>query len=233
MRKGIILFFLCAVFPILLNAGNISFNFYKESLESGKLEKTGGFLYMKVGSGTLDNVFYLHITYPVNQIIEFTKKETNIYYPDDKKAVILVNKDAISTGNFMDPAAKKMDLKALGFKLMELKKSKSGTKELWVPGNIAGSPIKSIMIEKNAENRLLNMEMRAKNGSIMTRFEYADYTKIGDKKLPLFIKTYSGGEKDSYQEIIRLSAVKEDVKLPPIIQNFAIPGGTDLKKVQF
>ena len=232
--KRIILALLIAVsISGALSAGNIAFDFYKESFESGTVEKTGGFLYMKMGNAGGENVFYFHITFPVNQIIEFTKKETQIYYPDEKKAIIMGNKEAVSAGNFMDPAAKKLDLKALGFKLKELKKSKSGVKEVWVPSNITGSPFKSVTMEKDSEDKLMKMEMKAKNGSVMTRLEYANYVKIGEKKMPLYIKTYAGGDKQSYQEIISLSAVKDNAKLPDIIQNFKIPEGASVQRVQF
>ena len=197
------------------------------------MDKTGGFLYMKVGTQPQETVFYFHITFPVNQILEFTKKETQIYYPDEKKAIIMLNKEAISAGNFMEPATKKLDLKAMGFKLEDSKKSSNGVKELWVPANIAGAPIKSIAIERDSDGRLLKMEMRDKNNSVMTRLEYSHYGDLDGKKVPFYIKTYAGNEKDSYEEMIKLSAAQENAKLPDIIQNFKIPDGVEIKKVQF
>ena len=188
---------------------------------------------MKAGADTESNSFYFHITYPVNQIIAFSKKETQIYYPDEKKAIIMENKDSVSNGNFMELATKKMDLKAMGFKLVESKKSKSSNTETWAPQNITGVPIKSITIQRDQDGRLLLMEMRAKDGSVMTRTEYSGYTEILGKKIPLYIKTYAGNEKGSYQEMIKLSNTVENAKLPDMIQNFSIPKDAEVKRIKF
>ncbi len=216
-----------------IKAGNLTFDFYKESYDNGKLEKIGGFIYMKAGSGSEANNIYFHITYPVNQIMVLSKKETQVYYPDEKKAIIMENSEDISKVNFMEPATKKMDLKSLGFKLVDSKKSKEGSKEVWAPGNIVGVPIKSILLERDGKGRLLKMEMKGKDGNVMTRLEYQDYVKIGNKQIPFFIKTYAGGDKGSYEEMIKITNFKENSKLPEIIQNFKIPEDAKISKVKF
>ena len=55
---------------------------------------------------------------------------------------------------------------------------------------------------------------------------------IKGKKFPLYIETYLGTEKGSYQEKIILSNPDLKAKLPDIINNFVLPKDVIVEKVK-
>jgi hypothetical protein len=213
-------------------AGDISFNFYRESQAGGETEKVYGFMYLKLSPNEADNCIYIRVTAPVNQIIEYKTLKTSIYYPGDKQAIVFESIKSQAKINPMDPAMKKIDLGAAGFLLVKKQKQGDGRKETWVPKDRAAVPIKEIVLGMAGSGAITLIEIRDRAGKIMSRMKYADFVKINGRNIPLTVETYSstgGGEED---QLTKLSKPDDKAVLPAEIQNFKIPAGTETQNVK-
>jgi hypothetical protein len=222
------LFFSC---PIAF-AGDITFHFCKESSDDNEAGMVYGFMYVKAAPDPADNCVYLHVTAPVNQIVEYKGNSTTIYYPDDNKAIIFESDRKAPKINPMDPAAKKLNLGDMGMVLVNTSKTEGGTTEIWAPKNITASPIKNITLMKAGDGTLRMININDKSGKLVSKTQYSDFKKINGIEMPLDIETYSAAGGPSF-EAVKLSKPDDKSRLPEIIAKFAVPPKTDIETVKF
>jgi hypothetical protein len=216
-------------------AGNMSFKFTKTTVENGRSETIGGFFYVKSPGNGGEKAIYFHVTYPVDQIVEYTRKQTTAYYPLEKKAVIIEKPDNSPQPDSMDPVSKPVDMKKAGFLLVGAEKVQAGgTREIWAPKKIIGpeAVIKMVELIKDSKGRLIRIGIRDRQDRIISRMTYADYRAIEDRQAPMTIEVYSGNEAGSMDEVTKLYDAKENAKLPEIIENFSVPKDAEVKKVK-
>jgi hypothetical protein len=231
LKTTMSLIFACMCTALL--AADVSFDFYKESHEGQEVEKVYGYMYIKAAKVREDNCVYIHVTNPVNQIIEYKKDATTFYYPEEKKAIILLANPARPGINAMDPAAKKLDLKNSGMALVRAQKIQGGTRETWAPKKIIGAPVKEIDVEKTDKGAVSMIEIKDKAGKTVSRMKYGDFADINGIKMPLFIETFSMAGGEAEYENINLSRPDDKTPLPPEIKDFTVPKGAEIEKVKF
>ena len=216
---------------VSLRASDIKVDFKKTTIESGEKETVGGFIYIKDAPAAADRSVYFSVTFPVNQIMSFTKKETYIYYPDEKKAIVISNRDEISNFNFIEPASHPVDFSAMGFRLQSLKKNGQVSSEIWdIPAANRGG-LTELLVEKDMSGRLLKFEIRKKGGAILSRTGYSGYQKIGAFELPMEVDSYSAQGMSGIEDEYLLSNAVVNARLPEIIRDFRLPADTKIEKV--
>jgi hypothetical protein len=192
----------------------------------------GGFIYLRDAGPSAEKSFYFNVTFPVNQIMTFTKKETYVYYPGEKKCILIVNRDEISNFNFIEPAERKLDLSTLGLKLTGSRKHDGILTELWTAPAVLNFPFSNMITEKDLKGRLLKFEVRKKDGSILSRLQYSGYKTIEGKEVPMDISSYTAGSRSGIEERFTLKNPVINPKLPEIIRNFKLPDGTKIEKIE-
>lgn len=228
LKKIVCVFFILFLNFINIFAENFAFNFYREVFDGNQNETVNGFLYLKDSQD--EKSVYFYVTKPVNQILTYNDTETIIYYPEEKKAFIIIESKPVKL-NTMD-VTKKVDLRQLDFILSKTIKEKESVTEKWVPKNIAGFPIKEIEKVLDKKGRIKKIEIKDKKEKIIWQVKYDNYLKIKEKDVPLFVESYNSFENNFFQERIVLSNPKENPELPDIIKKFEIPKDAIIKKVK-
>jgi outer membrane lipoprotein-sorting protein len=213
-------------------AADMKFNFVKTTIEDGEKETIGGFIYIKDAPVSAERSVYFCVTYPVNQIMTFTKKETYVYYPGEKKAIVISSPDGISNFNFIETASHPVDPAALGFRMKSSKKEGGAVSEIWVPASAGRTDMTSLMVENDPSGRLLLLEARNKDGIILSRASYSGYKEIGSVEMPMEIASYSAQGASGIEETYTLSDAVVNAALPGIIKDFKLPEGTNIQKVE-
>ncbi len=221
----LLLFFL---FFLKIKAENFSFNFYREVFDGNENETVNGILFLK--DSIDEKGVYFYVTRPVNQILTYNEIETTIYYPEEKKAFIIIENKPVKL-NTMD-VTKKIDLRQLDFILSKIKKEKDSITEKWVPKNIAGFPIKEIEKVTDKKGRIKKLEIKDKKEKIIWQVKYDNYFKIKEKDIPFIVETYSSFDNNFFQERIVLSKPVVNPQMPDIIKKFEIPRDAVIKKVK-
>jgi|DewCreStandDraft_4_1066084.scaffolds.fasta_scaffold01831_23 outer membrane lipoprotein-sorting protein len=228
------IFFIFLLFYNIIYSENISFDFYKELYDGTKTEIATGYFYIKIPENANDEkAFYFNITFPVNQIITYNKEqEMIVFYPEENKAFIINEKNKSVDINSMDVTVKKLDLKKLGFKLIDTKKNQKYIYEKWAPNNIAFSVIKEVNLYKNKDGNISKIEYKDKKDNILLSVNCEEFINIKEKQIPLYVETYSAIGGTPLREKIKMSNVKRNIKLPKIINKFEIPRDAEVKKVK-
>jgi outer membrane lipoprotein-sorting protein len=213
-------------------AADIKFDFKKTTVDSGGTDIIGGFIFIRDPGPDTGRSLYFHVTYPVDQIMTFSKKETYVYYPSEKKCIIIVNRDEVSNFNFIGQISEKMDFSAMGYRSSGKKKMDGVTSEVWVPQSVNNALFKSITCASDGKGRLTGYEIRKKDGSLMLKASYGNYTKIEGKDIPLDIASYSSVGKSGYEERFQLMDPDTKPQLPDIIKDFKLPAGTSTERIE-
>lgn len=223
---AVILFLFICTFSA---AKDISFEFSKETNEDNEVEKAYGYMYVKIMNNKADNCVYIHVTSPVNQIVEYKGSTTTIYYPEEKKAFIYESGGSVGRINAVEPAAKNLNLKNSGLLMIKNDKTADGTREVWVMKNIAASPIKEILVGRTKKGAVSLLEIKDKSGKILSRMKYSDFRMINGTEMPLYIENYITGS----SEIMKLSNPDERSPLPDLIRNFAVPKDAEIDRIRY
>ncbi len=213
--------FTVVIYTVSFSA-DVSCNFFRETRENSKIEKVYGFMYFKISENDKNNSMYLHVTAPVNQIIEYKTNKTTIYYPDEKKAFIFKYEKKSAKINPMDPAFKKIDLSAAGFILAKKERKGKGKREIWVPKEKKKSPIKEIVLGTTGSGAVNFIEIKATDGRIISRMKYGNFMKVGSREIPLYFEAYKSTGSSENFETTKLSDPDSKSGLPEELQNFKI-----------
>ncbi len=216
------------IFSNYVKSENYSFNFYREVFDGKENENINGFLYL-IDSEENKGV-YFYVTRPVKQVMTYNEKETIIYYPDEKKAFIIIENRPINL-NAMD-IGKKVDLRQLDFILGKTIKEKNTVIEKWVPKNIVGFPIKEIEKVMDKKARIKKIEIKDKKDKIIWQVKYDYYINVNGKDIPFIVETYNSFDNNFFQERMILSNPQQNPKLPELIKKFEIPQDAIVKKVK-
>jgi hypothetical protein len=208
----------------------MSFHFYKETHKNQKVEIVNGFMYLKVSNNASNNSIYLYVTAPVNQIVEYNSSKTTIYYPEEKKAFIFESSRPSSVMGPLDAMLKTPDLGKAGLVLVKNIKTMDGNEQIWMPKDIAVAPIKEITIDTAANGVVDLVEIKDKQGKIMSRIKYSNFKSINNHEVPLFTETYSINGSGSSYESMRLTSPNSRAVLPEEIRDFKIPKDANVEK---
>ncbi len=217
-------------------AENLSFEFHKELFDGERTDIAGGFIYIKSfdSEEASKRGFYFHVTYPVNQVITYDETAMTIYYPEEEKAFIIASKSGSQDLDISvtDAAAKKIDLRAMGFTISKTERKGSSVAEKWVPAKAQLAVVKEINVVKGKGARLEKMEMIDRKGRILMRIINDNYFDLEGRQVPGYTESYTGMGKFPLSEKMWTKNMKRNAKLPAMFNDFKIPEGAQVEKIE-
>jgi hypothetical protein len=162
----------------------------------------------------------------------FTKKETYIYYPDEKKAIVIANAGGNYGLNFIAVSQGPSDLILPGFEQGSVKESDGVIRRTLNAKGGGKSGAASIIIDRDISGRILKFEVKNRDGSIISRLKYSHYIKLDGREIPLQTASYNEEGRSGVEENFILSNPEINNELPEIIKNFKIPAGTKIEKIE-
>ncbi len=177
--------------------------------------------------------YFMHVSYPINQVL-FSKSDTTyIYYPKRKEGFKFTsnytNTTDVSKG--LMPVFKDEYLTKLGMILVKSDYKKGKLIKYYSPSD-SKSPLKFIKIVY--KNHLIRkIEIINRDDKVIKRSVYGNYEKIDKKNIPMSIVNYSSTGKDSIVSEIKYDSLNFIENIPDSVQNYRIPKNIKLKEMKW
>lgn len=212
----------------LLVLNTLSANFERKVVTQSLSEITEGVVYYQEAKRVI-----LEVTSPLHQMMVFNEDETIIYYPEEKKAFQIKEKNALKTLSFfqMFIGGLKEDygLSEAGYTLKRYEKKEDILYTYWKPPKKM-KKILGVAILGTKKDRFVYMETRMPDDKPAIKIFFNDHIRFGDKYLPCQIYTETYRTSGVVKEYITYSDVKFNSPFPERILNFRIPDSVDIKE---
>ena len=179
------------------------------------------------------STFFMHVNYPVNQLLFNRGDTTIIYYPDSKEGFKFIsnysNTPDVSKG--IIPVFKDEYLTKLGMVLVKSDYRKGKLIKFYSPVN-AQSPLKFIkIVYKN--HLIYSIEVIDKKDKVLKRSLYENYKSIDKKNIPMTVRNFSSIGKDSIIKEIDYDSIIVIKNIPDSIAKYKVPADVKLKEVKW
>jgi hypothetical protein len=214
--------------PVGLSGQNINrFHavFQRNIDKYGKSDSTAGEVYYT------PQKIILKITEPINQWIEVHQNETVLYYPDQRKGILLKSQEESFVNfinTFLASALEDYNLSNQDFSLYKNEFKGDTLYSYWKSGV---TQIYFTLI--HFEDRLVKVESRDEENNFITSVSFMDHIQFERRFYPTrmdFMQEYKGNKT---VEWVTLSEIIFNKSFPEEINNFTIPQEVELKVIDW
>ncbi len=179
------------------------------------------------------SISYIHVDYPVNQILLNNKDTLIIYYPESNEAFKIVTENPVSevdaSGNFL-PILNDEMFNKMGLILVKKDYEEGYFIKYYSP--VKKTPIKYLKLSFN-RNLIYTMEVIDQKDNILRKSYFDCYNLVEDKNIPFYLKTITYTKKDSSVKIVKYIDIVKIDNVPDSIKNFEIPKNAEIKVVEW
>ena len=230
--------FLLLCIILLSNIDAQSINTYIYSFDRTVIKNNG---HIETQTGNLysnNNLVYIEIKSPLNQILVIKKTETLIYYPIEKDAILISN----SSIPLMPFHSSLLAFNKEDFGLTEKKFTLKNTKfdihnksmiTYWKPPNNQLDEMDEVVLNyKN--NNIVSIEAYDKRKKILTVTKFDGFIDIDNIIMPSSISTTEWYNNDeSITDSIYIKNISIDKEIPNEIIHFQIPNDINIKEIKW
>ena len=181
---------------------------------------------------TFPDMFYLHVRYPVNQIVFFRKGSMLIFYPDERRAFEIKGDERLTLPFVQAFQVLNSDsgLSELGYRLVKSEGRADTLVTRWVP---EGKKTIGGVIIRKVKDRVSSLTVMDRDGNRVAETFYSDYLRYGSVDIPGKITSLSYTRRDTLRETITYSGIELNPEIPEGIAHFKLPKGVKAEIIKW
>lgn len=204
--------------------------FERKIIQKNRTEKVKGIIYYK-----FNHKIVIKVKEPVKQIMIIEKNKLILYYPLQRQAFYITQKnefDILFFKSFLGGIKEDFGLSEIGYTLLKEERKNDILYTYWKPPNKLSKRLGIFKLGIKS-NKIVYAAQKKSDGSILTQVAFSKHIKYKNYYFPLEIYAEKYDKKEKIIEEIIFKDPEFNKQIPEEIINFKIPPETKIEKIRW